>query len=514
MNSVDMQGSSDPFESADSANPPFKVPVDGEHKSRILKLWYWGQPHHFAFQVSWISFFLTFFATFAIPSLLPVIREDLDLSKSAVSGAAVASVAGAIFSRLALGTICDLYGPRYGHAFLQLLTSAATMCMATVTTSAGFIIVRMCIGFSLATFVACQFWSSIMFNVRVVGTANAVGAGWGNAGAGFTHVIMPLVYQGIARTQPAFIAWRAAMFIPGSAQIIIGIIILLYSQDLPDGQYEQEKRRGELKVKGHKATQAAYGNYRTWLMLISYGFSFGVELTVDNNIAPYLYDTFNLSLTTASMLGAVFSLTNIFARGLGGLVSDLLSKVYGMRGRLWTLYVLQVLGGVCSLCVFYTKSSLGLTMMIVSFWSILLPMSCGVTFGIVPFITKRGLGSASGLVGAGGSVGAAVTQAIFFTPDSLTDAEGFKWMGVMVICVTSVCLPLVHFPISGWGSMFCRGRDSMSEEDYYLRDYTQEEIKEGCHLSVVKFAKESRSLRGTRGETSLSMTANTRDELM
>jgi NNP family nitrate/nitrite transporter-like MFS transporter len=481
----------------------FNVPVDSEHKSKVFKLWSWGKPHHFSFQVSWISFFLAFFATFAVPPLLPVIRENLDLTKSDVSGAAIASVTGAIFSRLTLGLVCDTYGPRYGHAFLQLLTSAATMCMAAVTDAAGFIVVRMVIGFSLATFVSCQFWSSVMFNVKVVGSANAFGAGWGNAGAGFTHLIMPFIYQGIHHDQPAFIAWRAAMFIPGSAQIIIGLIILAFAQDLPDGQYGELKKKGTLVTKSGASTKAAYLNYRTWLMLISYGYCFGVELTVDNNISPYLYDQFGLSLSTASLLGAVFSLTNIFARGLGGLASDYACKYFGMRGRLWTLWIVQTGGGLCSLLMFYTKSSLGLTMMIVAFWSILVPMACGASYGIVPFITKRGLGSASGMVGAGGNTGSAITQAIFFTSASMTTAEGFKWMGVMIIAVTTVCVPLVHFPIAGWGSMFVKGNPNQTEEDYFLKDFSEEEIKQGLHLPVLRFAAESKSQRGFKAAAEL-----------
>jgi hypothetical protein len=37
--------------------------------------------HHQAFQLSWISIFAAFFASFAAPPLLPVIRDNLDLTK-------------------------------------------------------------------------------------------------------------------------------------------------------------------------------------------------------------------------------------------------------------------------------------------------------------------------------------------------------------------------------------------------------------------------------------------------
>lgn len=54
--------------------------------------------------------------------------------------------------------------------------------MAVVRNAAGYIVERIFIGCALASFVVCQFWSSIMFSPNVVGMSNAIAGGWGNAG--------------------------------------------------------------------------------------------------------------------------------------------------------------------------------------------------------------------------------------------------------------------------------------------------------------------------------------------
>ena len=71
-------------------------------------------------------------------------------------------------------------------AFLLMFTAPFIFGMAAVHTAAGYIMGRFLIGWALAGFVTCQFWTSIMFSPNVVGFANALAGGWGNAGQTLT----------------------------------------------------------------------------------------------------------------------------------------------------------------------------------------------------------------------------------------------------------------------------------------------------------------------------------------
>ena len=55
----------------------------------------------------------------------------------------------------------------------------------------------------------------------------------------------------------------------------------------------------------------------------------------------------------------------------------------------------------------------------------------------------------------------------------MTVQVGLKWMGVMTLAVT-VLLAFVHFPM--WGSMFFPANPDISEEDYYIQEWTAEEV--------------------------------------
>eukprot|EP00951_Prasinocladus_malaysianus_P020017 scaffold163060_cov35-Prasinocladus_malaysianus.AAC.1 len=126
---------------------------------------------------------------------------------------------------------------------------------------------------------------------------------------------------------------------------------------------------------------------------------------MNNVVTPYFYDQFGLPLNIAGLLGSLFGLMNLFARSVGGLLSDFFGKKFGMRGRLWVLWATQTFEGVFCILMGLAYKSLPATVVLMVCFSMCVQSAEGASYGVVPFVTKRGLGIASGLVGAGGNTG-------------------------------------------------------------------------------------------------------------
>ena len=128
--------------------------------------------------------------------------------------------------------------------------------------------------------------------------------------------------------------------------ILVGLIVLFFTQDLPDGTYGELHKSGQMaKAKGSGVFLVGARNYRMWVLTITYGYCFGVELTMNNIVVQYFFDQFDVKLTTAGILGALFGLMNIVARSIRGARSYIAAKNFGMRGRLWCLWILQTVEG-------------------------------------------------------------------------------------------------------------------------------------------------------------------------
>eukprot|EP00536_Pseudo-nitzschia_multiseries_P013875 jgi/Psemu1/261779/estExt_Genewise1Plus.C_6270003 len=437
-----------------------EVDPDQDDKAKTIKLCSFARPHMRAFHCSWWGFFIAFFIWFAIAPLLSEIRDDLKLTKQQIWTSSIVGVAGTIFMRFILGPACDKFGARIPMVAVLCFASIPTALTGTVKTATGLAILRLFIGSAGGTFVTCQYWSSRMFCKEVVGTANALCGGWGNLGGGVTQLVMgsalfPLFkyfFDGNASK-----AWRYVSIVPAVVAFGTGVIIYKISDDAPKGNYSELKKHGVMADVSAAASfrQGAF-NFNTWILFIQYACCFGVELTMNNAAALYFKDKFFLSTESAAAIASIFGFMNLFARGLGGFMSDKGNQYLGMRGRIMAQTVCLIIEGVLVL-VFAQTNSLGAAIAVMVFFSLFVQAAEGTSYGIVPYIDPPATGSISGIVGAGGNTGA-VCFGLGFR--NLEYKKAFMIMGFTILGSSLLSLLIM---IKGHSGLLC-GKDAAKEE--------------------------------------------------
>ncbi|WVZ70056.1 hypothetical protein U9M48_018758 [Paspalum notatum var. saurae] len=444
--------------------------ADAEGRATDLRPLALSSPHTQAFHLAWLSLFACFFAAFAAPPILPALRPALVLAPSDGPAAAVASLSATLVGRVAMGPACDLLGPRRASGLASLLAALA-LAVAAVTASspAGFIALRFVAGLSLANFVANQHWMSGIFAPSAVGLANGVAAGWANVGSAAAQVVMPLAYDLVLRVGgvPVTVAWRVTyLILPCALLVVTGLAVLAfpYDDDLPRGAGVgggAKTRKGFWEV-----VRGGVGNYRAWVLALTYGYCYGVELIMENVAADFFRKRFHLPMEAAGAAAACFGAMNAVARPAGGVASDAVARLFGMRGRLWVLWAVQTTGAV--LCVLVGRMgaadapSLAATIAVMVACASFVQAASGLTFGIVPFVSKRSLGVVSGMTASGGAVGAIVTNRLFFSGSRYTIEEAISLTGAASL-VCTLPLFLVYFPRHG--GMLCGQTAAVDDDD-------------------------------------------------
>ncbi len=407
--------------------------MEVQNKATSIDLFTLKTPQMRAFHMSWFSFFLCFFAWFGIAPLMAVVREELGLTKTQIGNTIIASVAITILARLLIGWLCDRIGPRLCYTVLLMVGSVPVMAIGLADSYTTFLLFRLGIGIIGASFVITQYHTSVMFAPNCVGTANATSAGWGNLGCGVTQMVMPLVFAGFIYLGFADAsAWRLSMVTAGGVCFVMGLAYFFVTTDLPNGNFKELRASGELvpKAKSKGSFWLAAKDYRVWALFVIYATCFGIELTINNIAAIYYMDYFGLGLKTAGLVAGLFGLMNIFARTLGGYISDKFVQKGGLRGRVrWLFFALAVEG--VALIFFSQMRVIALAIPAMILFSLFVQMSEGATFSVVPFINKKALGSVAGIVGAGGNMGA-VCAGFLFRAESISYPQALLILGFVV----------------------------------------------------------------------------------
>ncbi|MBM3387715.1 MAG: MFS transporter, partial [Betaproteobacteria bacterium] len=141
----------------------------------------------------------------------------------------------------------------------------------------------------------------------------------------------------------------------------------------------------------------------------TYFANFGAELAVVSMLPMFFEETWGLSAAAAGLIASTFAFVNLFARPMGGLVSDR----FGNRRFVMLAYMLGIALGFFLMGLMDSKWPLVLAVAITVGCSFFVQGAEGATFGIIPSIKRRLTGQISGMAGAYGNVGAVFYLFVF-----------------------------------------------------------------------------------------------------
>ena len=195
-------------------------------------------------------------------------------------------------------------------------------------------VIRSLVGILGASFVVNQTWSSLQFSGSCVGLANATAAGWGTLGGGIAGVVMIGIFTLLSNVMSTENSWRFSFYFPAISAMLFGILVYKYTQDSPRGNFKDVVQKGDKPKKNALGIAfLAVKNHNTSLLLLNYALCFGVEMHMINTAPLYFNQAYNLPTTTAGIIASLYGFMNIFARSLGGYLSDRLFLKYKLRGE-------------------------------------------------------------------------------------------------------------------------------------------------------------------------------------
>ncbi|KAJ6145743.1 hypothetical protein N7470_009638 [Penicillium chermesinum] len=430
------------------------------------------------FFFSWLGFMVAFLSWYAFPPLLTdTIKKDLHMSRADVANSNIVALLATLLVRLVSGPLCDRFGPRLVFVGLLLAGAIPTAMAGLVTTPKGLIALRFFIGILGGTFVPCQVWCTGFFDKNIVGTANSLAGGWGNAGGGITYFVMPAIYNSLVTSQglTPHKAWRVAYVVPFIIITAVALAMLFLCEDTPTGKWSerhlwaQEFSQPQIPSEGNivelhasstptdvssppstyngmtvdvekKGTQsprildrdmpatrsrgcpsrkealAVAFSLSTMAVAIPYGCSFGAELAIDSSLGSYYAANFpSLGQTGSGQWAAMFGLLNIIFRPAGGFLGDL---VYRYSGSLWSkkllLTFLGVVTGAFLLAVGLTNPTEEANMFgLMAGMAFFLEAANGAIFALVPHVHPYANGIVSGIVGGFGNLGGIIFAIVF-----------------------------------------------------------------------------------------------------
>jgi NNP family nitrate/nitrite transporter-like MFS transporter len=215
-------------------------------------------------------------------------------------------------ARLPMGILTDRYGGRVVFGSL-LLMSAVPMYMVSFADSyIAFILTGLGFGMTGSAFAVGIAYTSVWFSREHQGTALGI-FGAGNAGAAITSLGAPTLLRLLTDGGANLDGWRTLPQLYAVVLVLtgVGFILLTHSRKIEHNtELSLAERLAPLKF------------VRVWRFGLYYSLVFGGFVALAQWLVPYYVNVYSMSVATAGMMAAIFSLPSGVIRALGGWMSD------------------------------------------------------------------------------------------------------------------------------------------------------------------------------------------------
>jgi MFS transporter, NNP family, nitrate/nitrite transporter len=444
---------------------------------KVSELFHYKNPEVKALHLTWIAFFTCFFVWFNMAPLASSMLKSVDwLTKEDIRLFAIANVALTIPARILVGMALDKWGPRRVFSILMVVMAVPALFFAFGDSRTQLLVSRLILSSVGASFVVGIHMTALWFKPKDIGFAEGFYAGWGNFGSAAAAMSLPYIALTMfggdegwryamatsAITMAAFgvFYWFAitdgpvgtvhrkprkasAMEVSTWGDLVqlilwtiplIGILAVLVWRVNNMGYISDEwayvlyatiaccvvyqivqilrvnlpiLRKGVPEDDKYPFTSVAALNS-------TYFANFGAELAVVSMLPMFFEATWGLTATVAGMIAASFAFVNLFARPMGGLVSDR----FGNRKFVMLCYMIGIGVGFALMGLMDSSWPLIVAVAVTIACSFFVQGAEGSTFGILPSIKRRITGQIAGMTGAYGNVGAVfyLTVFTFVTP--------------------------------------------------------------------------------------------------
>lgn len=463
-----------------------------------------------ALHLTWIAFFITFYVWFNMAPLASSMLASADwLTRDDIRLFAIANVALTIPARIIVGMALDKWGPRRVFSVLMVSMAIPTLFFAFGDTKMQLFVSRLVMSSVGASFVVGIHMTALWFKPRHIGFAEGFYAGWGNFGSAAAAMTIPTVAlvifggadgwryavatSGVIMAAYGVFYWFAitdgptadthkkprkaaalevstykdlALLVAFTVPLIGILSILVY----------RVQRMGY--IDGFVATIvyaaiAVVVVYQVWQVLrvnlpilkegvpeddrypfssvaalnTTYFANFGAELAVVSMLPMFFQETWGLNPVTAGLIASAFAFVNLFARPMGGLVSDR----FGNRRFVMLAYMMGIAVGFALMGLLNSSWPLIIAVAITIACSFFVQGAEGATFGIIPSIKRRVTGQIAGMAGAYGNVGAVFYLFIFMF---VTPSQFFFIIAAGAAVSWLVCLAWLKEPEGGFGEEY------------------------------------------------------------